>query len=92
MVAFGGELQASNFGQIRAIFSHLHSRGCRHFVVDITALEPMSRPLHRKLSALLGITQAATSRLQRDCALRLTADYPVARPQLGHGGFLLRAG
>jgi hypothetical protein len=84
-VALGGEFCTVSVPQLGAIFNHLHSRGCRRYVVDLTGLSPMPPALHKRLSGILGLLPGIAGHLSESCAVRHLADSPAARPQPGCG-------
>lgn len=86
IIALGGELKTTNFAQIHAIVKHLHGRGCRKFIVDLTALAPMSLTTQRRLQSAFGQLPAPVGQVPEYRAVRLLADYPTARPQPGCRG------
>jgi hypothetical protein len=84
IISLGGTLRATGMVQLRAIVGHLHARGCRRFVLDLSKLTPVTPRQQRQLAALIG--QPLFTPQAPSCAVRQLADASAARPQPGCRG------
>lgn len=84
-IALHGEFRAGEFDQLRAILSHFRRRGCRTFILDFSRTAPLGPGVRRSLRDLFGGAGLLPSRTLRNCAIRLLAETPAARPQTGCG-------
>jgi hypothetical protein len=84
-IALHGEFRNGEFNQLRAILSHFRHRGCQTFILDFSRTAPLGPGVRRSLRDLFGGAGLPTSRTLRNCAIRLLAETPAARPQTGCG-------
>jgi hypothetical protein len=84
-IALHGEFRKGEFDQLRAILSHFRRRGCRTFIVDFSRAAPLGPGVQRSLRNLFGHAGLPPARTLSNCAIRLSAETPAARPQTGCG-------
>jgi hypothetical protein len=84
-IALHGEFRKGEFDQLREILSHFMRRGCRTFILDFSQTAPLGPGTRRTLRNLMGGAGLSSARTLRNCAIRLLADTPAARPQTGCG-------
>jgi hypothetical protein len=79
-ISLDGEFRKGEFDQLREILSHFRRRGCRTFVLDFTRAAPLGPALQRTLRDLFGDAELPPARPVANCAIRLLAEAPAARP------------
>ena len=84
-IALHGKFRRGEFNQLRAILSHFRRRGCRTFIVDFSRTAPLGPAVQRSLRDIFGNAGLPPGRTLSNCAIRLSAETPAARPQTGCG-------
>jgi hypothetical protein len=84
-IALSGEFRKGEFDQLREILSHFRRRGCQAFILDFSHAAPLGPGVKRSLRHVFGDAELPPARTLSNCAIRLLAETPAARPQTGCG-------